>query len=73
MISDLSQLAAAIDAVSDPVPDVDLAALEGEIKSLTQQQRENVRAQLLEHGRATVSLNGQPVTLQVRRRTVRKS
>jgi hypothetical protein len=68
VISDLSRLTAAIDAVTEPVPDVDLAALEGQVKALTPEQRERVRAELLQHGRTTVSLNGHPIVLQIRHR-----
>jgi len=69
MISDLTRLAAAIDAVTDPTPNVDLAALDREVQALTAEQREAIRDQLTEHGRATISLNGSRVVLQVRYRT----
>ena len=69
MISDLTRLAAAIDAVSDPAPNVDLAALDREVQALTTEQREIIRGQLTEHGCATISLNGSRVVLQLRYRT----
>ena len=69
MISDLTRLTAAIDAVSDPTPNVDLAALDREVQAFTPEQREAIRDQLTEHGRATISLNGNRVVLQVRHRT----
>jgi hypothetical protein len=66
VISDLSKLTQAIDAVTDHGNGVDFSALERQLNVLTPQQREAVRNQLHENGKATLALNGKSFTLQIK-------
>ena len=72
MISDLSKMIEAVDAVTDRTNVQDLAALEGDLAKLTPEQRAALGQELAQSGTATLRANGRSFRLQIKHRpTVR--
>jgi hypothetical protein len=71
MISDLSKMLQAIDAVTDHASVKDVAALEHDLGELTAEQRLALGRELVESGAATLRTNGQSFRLQIKHRPLR--
>jgi len=68
MISDISNLMKAVDAVTDQTNAKDIAALERNLDQLTPERREALAKELVESGTATFGNNGQAFRLQIKHR-----
>jgi hypothetical protein len=71
MISDLSKMMDAIDAVTDRGNANDVAKLERDLAELTPEQRLALGKELAESGSATLRANGQSFRLQIKRPSLR--
>jgi hypothetical protein len=72
MISDLSQMIEAVDAVTDRTSVTDLVALERDLADLTPEQRAALGQELAQTGTATLRAKGRSFRLQIKHRpTVR--